>query len=995
MPSWLPLFSAPSGFNGGRSQVNLNFGQIGGDYPFLNQMLNFGALALADTAGSPAPNDLDANGYPLNGSNAITVHGGIQCLGFIPAAYNAGTTYTAQVTGKGTIFGTGTVLTTATQASPITISSITGSTSTTLITFSGAHLFTIGMEVPIAGVTGTIAGTLNGNSFVITATATNTITITTAGANTLTGSGGTATYGSKTVGVATGGRVIMDCSAAPVVGGYLQYTMYITATDAVTPITKVALVRLGSEETRYNAGEIFGIDFLNKLNSANFGVIRFLNNLNTNISNVFNWADRTPQTYITYAGTNFKNSIYAGTATASGVDYSGTLSGGTLTHGQQVTTAFPAGVATISNGANAVISRTSHGLSIGDAFNWFTDHGGVAPTGTTFGSTYYVIAASFTANSFEFSSSFGGAAITTSSAGSGTFYIAKTEVDVSVTFHNGSTTIDWPGPLPAVNDPVSFTTPGAGTALSTPFLTNGFIYYVKTSGAGSITVAATVGGTAIAATSAPSGTPAGVRCPTYNLNTLGAKPILSMFALPVSVAGNTRPLARFNGDSLTYGTLTYDAVLNCWLLNGAQAGFSTQAISAYWPPEVCFALCNHPLIRAHPWFPSPALVLDPISDYMPSLATYIRGVQPSWMIPRYEVHNELWNSLFYGTDIGLAHATVYKAAGTWSVDGIDEYCGKVGSVLGQAVKTAYGSSVIGGSGGASYQLIIGVHTGLYTDATAAATTDSRLSANQYVLQAVAPQSPYTKSAACDWSTHVTCAQYIAPADRDQPVETTLATAFNGMRFTASIAGTTMSVSSMEFGAVLVSGMTVFGNGIITPVTISGTAPNWTLSSSANGTLASRPLYAGDFSTNPPQTYIESFSGAASGTNLAANSIVYGVVSVWSRQPKFNNTSGATLKMCGYEGGYSPDYATNTNGLSQIDMLRFAGKLVTSTATYAAGMQTVTTTNYTNFTSNTLAEFPSCFQFTGQTPTNNVWSVLEEIYQAPLPPQWNAIVLFNH
>jgi hypothetical protein len=41
------------------------------------------------------------------------------------------------------------------------------------------------------------------------------------------------------------------------------------------------------------------------------------------------------------------------------------------------------------------------------------------------------------------------------------------------------------------------------------------------------------------------------------------------------------------------------------------------------------------------------------------------------------------------------------------------------------------------------------------------------------------------------------------------------------------------------------------------------------------------------------------------------------------------------------------------------------------------------------------EFPFCFQLSGNSPSDNVWAVLETVYQTPNPPQWNAIVAFNH
>lgn len=72
MAGWLPLFApANSNFNGGRIQLNLNFLQIGGDFPFVNHMKT-GQGVSKSTGGPPNPAILDVNGYPADGSSAVT-----------------------------------------------------------------------------------------------------------------------------------------------------------------------------------------------------------------------------------------------------------------------------------------------------------------------------------------------------------------------------------------------------------------------------------------------------------------------------------------------------------------------------------------------------------------------------------------------------------------------------------------------------------------------------------------------------------------------------------------------------------------------------------------------------------------------------------------------------------------------------------------------------------------------------------------------------------
>jgi hypothetical protein len=76
------------------------------------------------------------------------------------------------------------------------------------------------------------------------------------------------------------------------------------------------------------------------------------------------------------------------------------------------------GATTITNASPAVFTKVAHGLKVGDPVTFTTT--GALPTGLVVGTTYYVIAAGFTVDAFEVSLTLGGAAVNTSSAGSGT-----------------------------------------------------------------------------------------------------------------------------------------------------------------------------------------------------------------------------------------------------------------------------------------------------------------------------------------------------------------------------------------------------------------------------------------------------------------------------------------------------------------------------------------------------------------------------------------------
>ena len=84
------------------------------------------------------------------------------------------------------------------------------------------------------------------------------------------------------------------------------------------------------------------------------------------------------------------------------------------------------GTVTISNASPAVISWSSHGLYV-DSEVVFTTDGGL-PSGLTAGTRYYVISAGYGTNSFEVSATPQGAAINTSTDGSGTHTGTNTSI---------------------------------------------------------------------------------------------------------------------------------------------------------------------------------------------------------------------------------------------------------------------------------------------------------------------------------------------------------------------------------------------------------------------------------------------------------------------------------------------------------------------------------------------------------------------------------------
>ena len=67
----------PSNFNGGNFQVNMNFLGVEKANIFINAVKSGSQWSLNDGSGVPLPSDLDSNGYPLPGSNALGINHGV------------------------------------------------------------------------------------------------------------------------------------------------------------------------------------------------------------------------------------------------------------------------------------------------------------------------------------------------------------------------------------------------------------------------------------------------------------------------------------------------------------------------------------------------------------------------------------------------------------------------------------------------------------------------------------------------------------------------------------------------------------------------------------------------------------------------------------------------------------------------------------------------------------------------------------------------------
>lgn len=905
-----------SSFNGGKFQINPNFSGIGGDYPFINLVKNSsGSWSLRDNSGSPTPADVDQYGYPLNGSDAIVNHAGVSAVVRIPAQAYIGGNCFAGTSGTGTCFfnrlngkGTSPVFGTIITSSPSTATVTTGST--TSIAFSLAQDFRAGMEVPISGTTG-VTATNGGGGALTGGGTTGAWTVCAAGLTTtnirlclndqvtpLTTTGTPAgttvvTYGRAACGVPAGCRLVESVTGSP-----SQITPGISAQDATTPITYrngidgIVVGLQGSEETRYEAGQVFGATYLAKLRSINPGVIRALNVINTNSSMEVNWADRMPVGYFSYGSHLFDRgtTVYAGTTTSTLNNYSLTLGSGAPVDGQQISFSFDATAVTVTNGANALVTWTAHGLSNGTPIVFGSLIGGSAPGGVTVPSTggnsisftYFAITTcgSCDADHIQFATTtanaLAGTAVTTSSTGSNVVAHASTTA-VAATFTASSTSIAWPNHLLSINDRVSF----AGS-VAYP-MNQAASYFVKSvPDSGHITISATAGGAAITAPGSGSYVLQATKDPTLSLNGTTAVPIHDDKGYGVGTVKSTQPVARLS-TTKAYGVATYDGVLNIWVKNGGDSSYGTGFFVSGWPPEIFLRLANE--LGAHPWFSPTMFTVDGvagITNYNTSLYAYVHANAAAWSVPRFEVTpNEYWNATnFAATTLGIGHAIVYVDSAGWSQNsGIHQIAGKIGSVLGQAVHNEYGGTI----DGTRYQTVQGVQTFNFSAASGATANAPRLTAANYVAQSTSPQSPYTKSAASNWATHVACAQYFYPGYYNNFTTTALAAANAGGLITGSISGNQLTVTSVDvvtspvFGA---GSVLMQGPGVIPGTVVSGSSSPYTLDQTYSNPVASTRMsyVASGSDATAVQTFLDSsintatFTGSISGSVLTATGV---------------------------------------------------------------------------------------------------------------------------
>lgn len=812
-----PGHGSSSSFNGGRSQVNLNFiAGTTGEYPFINLQQTAQDWFFANNAAVPVtPDLLDADGWP-NVFTGTNPSGGYASVFFGPGQAVRPGNYVVTWTGNGTI---------------------------------------------ALNMTNTLVS------------------------------------GSKTGS-----------------GGFGRYVFSTTSTGAFdVRITTAGVTNMKvfhvDDEAALNAGQVFGTKFLARLREANFGVIRFLNWINSNNSNITTWATRKPVTHWSYGSSQKPIAIYGGVTTNSGSDYSCSApSGGfSVTDKAMVSIVFNAScpvqqAASFTNGS-ANVTVTGHGQATGNQA--YLQTAGTLPTNFSPNVSYFVTA--IDANTLNYSLTSGGAAIVAGSAGSGTH------------------------------------------------------------------------------TSFPN--------PTLKVGAVAAVQLMNQFCVlfPQSFIGYP-----VGGSTASFSTMVYDATLQALITFGGSASQGSSGITNGVPPEMCLSLCV--AVGAYPYFPIPCLACDPATDFLPSLAALIKSTYP-WMKPRFEPPNELWNTS--GT-VDTQYANAKALAYGWGSNAFHDWYGKALSILGQQAAAVYGIGNIG----TTYQMICGVQT----QGTPSG-SNARLASTKFLTLDPNPvQSPYTRTAASGWTSRVAVANYFSPLERF-----TVQELIDAYSYSVTNAGNPTAQAALANGYVdtllgaagnynLANNNAAFiawqawgaGFGIPTITAYEGGySPDYLLSgdwsTGITGATAANPcvLTLATTSSNSEKSGMTG-NPAVVGMSITTSAIVgmtqlngntYTVTNVAGNQVTINVDSSA---FSAYVSGGTMTYV---NSRTYSNALRFAGKL-------ASNLQGYLTTNYNNLVA-AGGEFPSCFQFGGPTPSSNVWSVLEDIYQTPDPAQWTAIVAFNH
>lgn len=174
---------------------------------------------------------------------------------------------------------------------------------------------------------------------------------------------------------------------------------------------------------------------------------------------------------------------------------------------------------------------------------------------------------------------------------------------------------------------------------------------------------------------------------TLNLNGTGAYPIFDRVGDAIPAASGVSPIAGNNA------CVVFDSVLGGWILTNNNGGLVNGT-----PVEVQLALCRK--LGCHPHLVIPYLSCEPMTDFVTEYVSYFKNNGPSWMKPRVEGPNEIWNNAsdFYGTRYAWNKSNAY-----WHLTPEqDNWYGLTMRNIGSAVSAVYAGDT------SKYAMICGV-----------------------------------------------------------------------------------------------------------------------------------------------------------------------------------------------------------------------------------------------------------------------------------------------
>jgi hypothetical protein len=409
---------------------------------------------------------------------------------------------------------------------------------------------------------------------------------------------------------------------------------------------------------------------------------------------------------------------------------------------------------------------------------------------------------------------------------------------------------------------------------------------------------------------------------TFNLNGTGAVPMKDVLFFDQATNPPTIGLTS---------ALVYDADINTWIKYGGNPSLSS-GIKNGIPPEVAVKMCIE--LNSHPYFIVPFLAVDPLTDWLSSLDAFIKANAPSWMIPRYEGPNESWNNFagFYA-----ARYIDAKATAQWGTtnDANHHWYGRVMSEIGQAISTSRAGDRT------KYQVLCGVQSAGYGIAT---TQNPRLNSPRGRTFRAATFTNASANVSVPGNTYALNAPLaiIAVSSADNYPTGTGITNAAQQTFYVKTTGATITLSLTPGGAAIVFGtsnQTVFN---LTP----GASPayNWVTTVCCTG-------YSNPSAQNQLSELKDGWNYLVNGTaslitNYAATSTITDNSLKASYVAWYNwaNSFSVAMKLCQYEGGWSPDYIPFVNNCLNA--------ITAVTKTTAGNFNTVITLADTNYNGNT-------------------------------------------